>query len=162
MAVEALESVPCPSTERYNSRSPPPCSNRTKHHFGKAFSPRKMSSRLSPAIKALIAGPHSVGSPLPSPGKAIADKLFGSISSKASSVGLAKEAWIVLTTAALVTTNSPPALCDLYSFAAKDDTSVAGQARVAAVSMPRYQSFRINIDKLPFPFRSCGKRVSSA
>ncbi|KAJ9125876.1 hypothetical protein QFC24_002660 [Naganishia onofrii] len=92
-----------------------------------------MSSRLSPAIKALIAGPHSVGSPLPSPGKAIADKLFGSISSKASSVGLAKEAWIVLTTAALVTTNSPPALCDLYSFAAKDATSVAGQARVAAI-----------------------------
>lgn len=122
-----------------------------------------MSSRLSPAIKALIAGPNSIGSPLPSPGKAIADKLFGSISSKASSVGLAKEAWIVLTTAALVTTNSPPALCDLYSYAAKDDASVSGQARVAAVSIVYVcPAGRVGIDGMSLIHRLCEKQVSSA
>lgn len=96
--------------------------------------PAKMSVRLSPSIKALIAGPNNIGSALPSPGKAISDRLFGRLSSKASSVGLAREAWIVLTTAALVTVNSPSALCDLYAFAAQEDASVSSRVRTAAVS----------------------------
>jgi hypothetical protein len=119
-----------------------------------------MSVRLSSSIKALIAGPNNIGSALPSPGKVISDKLFNRLSSKALAVGLAKDAWIVMTTAALVTVNSPAALCELYSFAATGDDSVSSRIRTAAVSGLGMSS----LGNLPFRgmSRSCEKRESSA
>jgi hypothetical protein len=98
------------------------------------------SIKLSPTLKALIAAPHALGSAIPAPSKAASTALFDRIRSGGKGVG--DETWLCLSTAALVTVNSPDAVCELFSYAAGQAKDVKGQVRAASVSVtPRTGSW---------------------
>jgi hypothetical protein len=92
------------------------------------------SVKLSSAVKALIAAPHALGTAIPAPAKAVSTALFDKIRSRGESNGVGRETWLCLSTAALVTANSPAAVCDLYSYAADKVKSMEEQVQAAAVS----------------------------
>jgi hypothetical protein len=75
------------------------------------------SLKLSPHLKALINAPHSLPSPIASPGRAALNQLFDKISSKGEKYGIGHEAWLTLSTAALVTVNSPESVGGLWEYA---------------------------------------------
>jgi hypothetical protein len=87
--------------------------------------------KLSPAIKALISAPHARGSALPSPSPQRLNSLFDTIRSRARPIST--PTFLTLSTAALVTVNSPQSLCDLYSYVEKDGD--AGKNVEAAAAM---------------------------
>ncbi len=91
------------------------------------------SVKLSPTLKALIAAPHALGSAIPAPSKAVSKALFDKIRSGGHGVG--DETWLCVSTAALVTVNSPAAVCELFSYAAEQANDVNGQIRAASVSL---------------------------
>jgi hypothetical protein len=92
------------------------------------------SVKLSSAVKALIAAPHALGSAIPAPAKAVSTALFDKIRSRGESKGVGQETWLCLSTAALVTANSPAAVCDLYTYAAEKGNNPEKQVQAAAVS----------------------------
>lgn len=99
------------------------------------------ATRLSPALKALLAAPYARGSAIPAPPKAVSTALFEKIGREAKAQGVGEPSWLVLSTAALVTSNSPAAVCDLYSHVTKPYESSGAkdvQERVAraAVGVP--------------------------
>jgi len=73
--------------------------------------------KLSPHLKALINAPHSLPSPIASPGRAALNQLFDKISSKGEKHGMGHETWLTLSTAALVTVNSPESVGGLWEYA---------------------------------------------
>jgi hypothetical protein len=75
------------------------------------------SLKLSPHLKALINAPHSLPSPIASPGRAALNQLFDKISSKGEKYGIGHETWLTLSTAALVTVNSPESVGGLWEYA---------------------------------------------
>ena len=88
------------------------------HHF-RYFDNTTMASslKLSPHLKALINAPHSLPSPIASPGRAALNQLFDKISSKGEKYGIGHETWLTLSTAALVTVNSPESVGGLWEYA---------------------------------------------
>ncbi|KAM0751483.1 hypothetical protein T439DRAFT_324665 [Meredithblackwellia eburnea MCA 4105] len=78
------------------------------------------ANKLTNSLKTLLKAPHARGGPLPAPTPARTKHLFDLISSSAKSNGLAHDTWLTLSTAALVTLNSPATLCELYSYSTKD------------------------------------------
>lgn len=54
------------------------------------------STKLSPALKALIAAPHARGTALPAPSLAVTDRLFDSIRASATSNGIGSSTWLTL------------------------------------------------------------------
>ncbi|KAJ9092763.1 hypothetical protein QFC19_008618 [Naganishia cerealis] len=91
------------------------------------------ATKLSPALKALISAPHARGAALPAPSKSVSSALFSRISSDGQEHGLGLPSWLCLSTASLVTINSPAALCDLYDFATEKMTDSKDKAGVAAI-----------------------------
>lgn len=89
--------------------------------------------KLSPAIKALLAAPHSLGTARPAPARPTLSSLFDRIRSRGESNGVGPESWLTLSTAALVTVNSPATVCALFSYAAEKRGDVEDQVRAAAV-----------------------------
>lgn len=92
------------------------------HHFQSKTHPNqinKMASslKLSPHLKALINSPHSLPSPIASPGRAALNQLFDKITSKGEKYGIGHETWLTLSTAALVTVNSPESVGGLWEYA---------------------------------------------
>ncbi|GAA5899597.1 hypothetical protein JCM5296_006954 [Sporobolomyces johnsonii] len=77
------------------------------------------SVKLSSALKSLISAPHAQGGPVPLPSQAATTRLFEGLSRSAARNGLEPVTWLTLSSAALVTLNSPATLCELYSFATK-------------------------------------------
>jgi len=75
------------------------------------------SLKLSPHLKALINSPHSLPSPIASPGRAALKSLFDKITSKGEKYGIGHETWLTLSTAALVTVNSPESVGGLWEYA---------------------------------------------
>jgi len=75
------------------------------------------SLKLSPHLKALINAPHSLPSPIASPGRAALNQLFDKISSRGEKYGIGHETWLTLSTAALVTVNSPESVGGLWEYA---------------------------------------------
>lgn len=59
-------------------------------------STRMSATKLSPALKALIAAPHARGKPLPSPPAATTSALFDALRSSAKSNGVGNAAWVTL------------------------------------------------------------------
>ncbi|GAA6060253.1 hypothetical protein JCM10212_003493 [Sporobolomyces blumeae] len=86
------------------------------------------TSKLSPALKQLIAAAHAQGGPVPSLPRANATRLFEGLANSAQANGVGTKAWLTLSGAALVTLNSPATLCALYSYATKDLASGDEQA----------------------------------
>ena len=90
--------------------------------------------KLSPALKSLIAAPHTFGSPLPSPGRRATTALFDNIRSEGEAGGVGRDSWLTLTGAALVTVNSPEGICELFDYAKERRGGVEDQVMAAAVS----------------------------
>ncbi|KAK4695160.1 hypothetical protein P7C70_g8603, partial [Phenoliferia sp. Uapishka_3] len=90
-------------------------------------------NKLTTSLKALLKAPHARGSALPAPSPVRTKALFDGISLAAKSKGLAHDTWLTLSTAALVTLNSPATLCELYSYATKDLKEEAGAVERAAI-----------------------------
>jgi hypothetical protein len=89
--------------------------------------------KLSPALKALIAAPHAMGSAIPAPSRAVITSLFDGIRSRGESGGVGSESWLTLSSAALVTVNSPETVCELFSYAANRKGDVQDQVQAAGV-----------------------------
>lgn len=118
------------------------------------------ATKLSPALKALISAPHARGSALPAPPKSVCTDLFTRISSSGRHHGLGLDSWLCLSTASLVTVNSPAALCELYDFATQKMTNGREKAGVAAVSAGSdAEELRL---RAYYRCRSCVKRVLNA
>lgn len=100
--------------------------------------PAAAATKLSPALKALISAPHARGAALPAPSKPVSSALFTRISSRGQKHGLGLAPWLCVSTASLVTINSPAALGDLYDFATENMTDSKDKAGVAAVSVGRW------------------------
>ncbi|KAL8286671.1 hypothetical protein RQP46_004199 [Phenoliferia psychrophenolica] len=94
------------------------------------------ANKLTTSLKALLKAPHARGGALPAPALARTTALFDGISASARAKGLGHDTWLTLSTAALVTLNSPATLCELYSYATKDlseKDAVAGAVERAAI-----------------------------
>jgi hypothetical protein len=89
--------------------------------------------KLSPALKALIAAPHAMGSAIPAPSRPIITSLFDGIRSRGESGGVGSESWLTLSSAALVTVNSPETVCELFTYAANRKGDVQDQVHAAGV-----------------------------
>ena len=89
------------------------------------------AAKLSPALKSLISAPHARGGALPSPNNI--KSLFQRISDSARSNDLGIRTWLCLSTASLVTMNSPAAVCDLYSYATSSMSKPEDKAKAAAI-----------------------------
>ncbi|KAH8811229.1 hypothetical protein F5884DRAFT_781555 [Xylogone sp. PMI_703] len=74
-------------------------------------------SKLSPALKALINAPFARPSYTPAP--AHIRSVFENIKHEATSKDVGTNAWVVLSTAASMTMNSPESLAELHKFASK-------------------------------------------
>lgn len=90
--------------------------------------------KLSPSVKALIAAPHALGSAIAAPAAATSKALFDKIRSRGEAGGVSSDTWLCLSTAALVTVNSPQAVCQLFDYAAERDASLPARIRAAGVS----------------------------
>ncbi len=90
--------------------------------------------KLSPALKSLIAAPHALGSPVPSPSKRATLALFDKIRSEGESGGVEPESWLTVSSAALVTVNSPETVCALFDYAKERRGGLEDQVMAAAVS----------------------------
>lgn len=88
-------------------------------------------SRLSPALKSLIALPSALGAPIPAPPLSRLTPVLDKLRQRAEQGGAARQAWLAVGTAASVTVNSPQTLCRVYDYAANGDKGKEG-AEVAA------------------------------
>lgn len=86
--------------------------------------------KLSPHLKALINSPHALPSPVSSPGRAALTSLFDKITSRGEKYGVGHEAWLTLSTAALVTVNSPESVGGLWEYARSKGVDGAEAAAV--------------------------------
>lgn len=98
--------------------------------------------RLSPAVKALISAPHARGSALPCPDISRLTATLDTIRSKGESGGISVPSWLTLSTAALVTSNSPATLCQLYSYAVKRTDGEEVRKRVEAAAVIRESALK--------------------
>jgi hypothetical protein len=78
-----------------------------------------MTTKLSPTLKSLIKAPHARGNASPSPAPQALRNVFKGISAGAEKNGAKSEAWLTLSTAALVTANSPESVCGLFDYASE-------------------------------------------
>lgn len=90
------------------------------------------ATKLSPALKALISAPHARGAAIPTSPRL--SSLFKRIDDDARSKDIGIRTWLCLSTASLVTMNSPAAVCDLYSYATRSMAKAEDKAMAAAVS----------------------------
>jgi hypothetical protein len=93
------------------------------------------SLKLSPHLKALINSPHALPAPISSPGRAALKSLFDKITSKGEKYGVGHEAWLTLSTAALVTVNSPESIGGLWEYAKSKGVGGAEAASVSALQV---------------------------
>lgn len=96
------------------------------------------SLKLSPHLKALINAPHALPSAISSPGRPALKSLFGKISSKGEKYGLDHQTWLTLSTAALVTVNSPESVNGLWDYAKSRGVDGGEAAAVGRRSTHRY------------------------
>ncbi|KAH8087110.1 hypothetical protein HD553DRAFT_328469 [Filobasidium floriforme] len=89
------------------------------------------ATTLSPALKALINAPHARGAAIPT--SPHLSSLFKRIEDDARSKDIGIRTWLCLSTASLVTMNSPAAVCDLYSYATRSMAKAEDKAMAAAV-----------------------------
>ncbi|WWC64301.1 uncharacterized protein I303_106911 [Kwoniella dejecticola CBS 10117] len=91
--------------------------------------------KLSPSLKSLVNSPSSLPSPIPAPSIATTSKLFDSIRARAPSE-LSRNAWLTVGTAALLTVNSPEAICQLWDYAGrnKEDAGVMREVGLKCIS----------------------------
>lgn len=108
----------------------------TSQHTQRFLTNSTMSSasatKLSPALKSLINAPHARGASLPSPPHI--KSLFQRVEKDAQSKDIGIRIWLCLSTASLVTMNSPAAVCDLYTYATRSMSKTEDKAIAAAVS----------------------------
>ncbi|CEQ40681.1 SPOSA6832_02322, partial [Sporobolomyces salmonicolor] len=90
------------------------------------------SVKLSSALKSLISAPHAQGGPVPLPSQAATTRLFEGLSRSAARNGVGPVTWLTLSSAALVTLNSPATLCELYSFATRGLPECAERSQKAS------------------------------
>ncbi|SCV71331.1 BQ2448_2919 [Microbotryum intermedium] len=90
--------------------------------------------KLSQSLKATIGSTAARGAPLAAPSWASLDRLFAGLRSSAKEKGVGSNAWLTLSSATLVTLNSPDSLKHLYTFATKDATE-DDQVGTAAVGL---------------------------
>lgn len=86
-------------------------------------------SKLSPELKALIADPAARGGDVPAPSREVTQALFARLGAQPH---VARDTWLCLAAAVLVTVNSPETLCRLYDHAAGE--RLEDQVLVASVS----------------------------
>ncbi|OCF54407.1 hypothetical protein L486_07955 [Kwoniella mangroviensis CBS 10435] len=93
------------------------------------------SVKLSPALKTLVNLPSALPSSIPAPSQQVTTKLFDSIRSNAPS-DLSRHAWLTVGTAALLTVNSPEAICQLWDYAGrnKEDAGVMREVGLKCIS----------------------------
>lgn len=102
-------------------------------HFVSPFGMAAASVKLSPAVKALISAPHALGQAIPAPSRAAVKQLFDNVRSRGERNGVDVDSWLTVSTAALVTVNSPATICELFSYAAERQKDVQDQVKAAAI-----------------------------
>jgi len=88
---------------------------------------------LSADLKALIAKPEAMGAPPPAPPFDNTSSTLGAIRDQATNLGIGRDAWLILCTAAVCAIASPATLCQVYDYAS-EGLDAAGCVEVAAVS----------------------------
>lgn len=95
------------------------------------------SVKLSPALKSLISAPHALGAAIPSPGRKATTALFDKIRTRGEAGGVGRESWLTVSSAALVTVNSPEGVCELFDYAREGKGGVEDMVMAAAVCRPQ-------------------------
>jgi hypothetical protein len=113
------------------------------------------ATKLSPTLKALINAPHARGAAIPTSPRL--SSLFKRIEDDARSKDIGMRTWLCLSTASLVTMNSPAAVCDLYSYATRSMAKAEDKAMAAAVSSTWWARRGSNL-KCCAPWRSGDER----
>ncbi|OXG72865.1 hypothetical protein C348_06227 [Cryptococcus neoformans Gb118] len=100
-----------------------------------AYKVAAASIKLSPSLKSVLNLSSALPSGIPAPSPAITSKLFDTIRSKAPS-SLSRYAWLTLGTAALLTVNSPEAVCQLWDYAgrSKEDAGIMREVGLKCIS----------------------------
>ncbi|KAK4687969.1 hypothetical protein P7C73_g2150, partial [Tremellales sp. Uapishka_1] len=117
--------------------------------------------KLSPSIKSLISAAHAQPGAVPAPSRMVLTQLFDRIRSRAEQGGVGRESWLTLSTAGLLTVNSPEALCRLWDYAGDKSASLEERVRDAAVMRETglkcisFNGIPRSIDNRGVPVRSC-------